>query len=89
MIHVASRFKRSFKKIPALIKEDFAKKIGIFRKSPFNAIIRTHKLHGNLDSYYAFCLRDGYRILFEFESDNEVLLINIGDHNDYSRWSKK
>lgn len=88
-LHVASRFKRSFKKIPLQIREDFKNKIEIFKKHPFDRSLRTHKLHGNLSTAYAFYLRNAYRVLFEFENSNNVLLINIGSHDDYTKWSRK
>ena len=87
-LHVASRFKRAFKKMPDRIREDFGEKIDIFIKYPFNSSLGTHKLHCNLSDYYAFCLRNGYRVLFEFEDGNNVLLVNIGGHGDYLKWSK-
>ena len=87
-LHVASRFKRSFKKMPARIKENFGGTVETFKKRPFDSKLGTHKLHGNLSAYYAFCLRDGYRALFEFEDDNNVLLVNIGSHDDYAKWSR-
>lgn len=87
-LHVASRFKRSFKKMPARIKEDFSVKIDLFQGDPFTPKLKTHKLQGNLDSYYAFYLKEGYRVLFEFEHDNNILLVNIGSHDDYSKWER-
>ena len=87
-LHVASRFKRSYKKMPAHIKESFGAKIDFFKEFPFDSRVGTHKLRGNLTDYYAFCLRDGYRVLFEFEDGNNVLLVNIGSHDDYSKWAE-
>ncbi|MEK7189894.1 MAG: hypothetical protein AAB666_02840 [Patescibacteria group bacterium] len=87
-LHVASRFKRSYRKMPACIKEDFGEKIERFKTHPFDTILGTHKLHGNLVDYFAFRLRDGYRVFFEFEGGNDVLLVNIGSHDDYSKWSR-
>ncbi|OIO52292.1 type II toxin-antitoxin system mRNA interferase toxin, RelE/StbE family [Candidatus Peregrinibacteria bacterium CG08_land_8_20_14_0_20_41_10] len=88
-IDYSSRFKRSFNKLPADLQNDFDQKIKIFFNNSFNPSLKTHKLRGNLASYYAFYLRDGYRVLFEFEDDNNILLVNIGGHNDYSKWSKR
>ena len=84
----SSRFKRSFKKLPANIKEDIASKLRIFSRDPFERSLHTHKLSGKLADYYAFCLRDGYRVLFDFEKDGVVLLINIGSHDDYKKWER-
>lgn len=75
--------------MPVRIKEDFGNKIYLFKKHPFDSMLGTHKLQGNLSSYYAFCLRNGYRVLFEFEDANNVLLVNIGSHDNYSKWAKE
>lgn len=88
-IHVASRFKRSYQKIPKSIKVDFVLKIELFQKQPFHQKLKTHKLAGTLNSCYAFCLRDGYRVLFKFEDTNVVLLVNIGSHDQYSQWGRE
>ncbi|HEX9664641.1 MAG TPA: type II toxin-antitoxin system mRNA interferase toxin, RelE/StbE family [Patescibacteria group bacterium] len=88
-VYPSSRFKRSYKKLSFSIKDDFNSKIKIFFRHPFDSRLKTHKLRGKLDSYYAFYLREGYRVLFVFEDDDNVLLINVGSHDDYARWSKK
>ena len=88
-IHVASRFKRSYKKLPVHIQKDFGARIETFKKSPFDSKLGTHLLHGRLFAHHAFYLRDGYRVLFEFEDDNNVLLINIGSHDDYRKWARR
>ena len=83
----SSRFKRSFKKLPLKIKKDFDQRIKIFFNDPFTFSLHTHKLKGNLADYYAFYLKDGYRVLFDFEGDT-VILVNVGSHDDYSKWSR-
>ncbi len=88
VIHVGSRFERSFKRMPLHICEDFEKKISIFQEHPFNPLLRTHKLGGRLREYYAFYLRDGYRVLFDFVAPTTALLVNIGSHDDYQKWSR-
>lgn len=87
-INRSSRFKRSFKKLPPKIKEDFDQRIKIFFNDPFTSSLRTHKLKGNLADYYAFYLKDGYRVLFDFIGENTVVLVNIGSHDDYSKWGR-
>ena len=64
------------------------KRIKIFFKNPFHPKLHTHKLSGNLADYYAFYLKDGYRVLFDFEKNDVVLLVNIGSHDDYKIWSR-
>lgn len=87
-VNRSSRFKRSFRKLPSSIQDDFERKIKRFFQNPFDPSLKTHKLHGNLASYYAFYLQDGYRVLFDFEDDNNILLVNIGSHDDYEKWTR-
>ena len=87
-IHTSSRFKRSYKKLPIQIKEDFTKKIEIFKQHPLHRSLNTHKLSGKLEDYHAFYLRDGFRVFFDFIESNIILLINIGNHDEYKKWSK-
>lgn len=87
-VHRTNRFKQSYKKSPPHIQDSFDKKIKIFSQDPFYPGLGTHKLHGKLDSYRAFYLIDGWRVLFEFQNSNIVLLINVGDHDDYERWAR-
>lgn len=87
-VHRASRFKRSYKKLPPHIQDSFDKRIKIFSQDPFHPLLGTHKLHGRLDLYHGFYLKDGFRVLFEFQDNNVALLVNAGDHDDYERWAR-
>jgi mRNA-degrading endonuclease RelE of RelBE toxin-antitoxin system len=87
-IHPGARFKRSYKRMPVKIRKDFSEKIKTFQKDPFQPSLSVHKLEGRLDEYYSFYLKDGYRVLLDFVGENTVVLVNIGSHDDYSKWSK-
>lgn len=84
----SGRFKRAFKKIPTTIQEDFINKIRIFAEDPRDQQLKTHKLKGKLEECFAFYLKDGFRVLFEFTGSNEVNLIDIGKHDKYKSWKK-
>lgn len=84
----STRFKRSYKKLPDKVRNDFDKKILVFFEDPFERSLKTHKLSGKLDTYYSFCLKGGFRVLFEFDEDKSVLLVNIGDHDEYKKWER-
>lgn len=87
-INRSTRFKRSFKKLPPHVQDDFDQKIKIFFSSPFHPSLRTHRLSGNLADYYGFYLQDGFRVIFEFVEADSALLVNIGSHDDYAKWSR-
>ena len=49
-VDTTSRFYRSFKRVPLTIQNDFTRKIEILKKYPFSPTLRTHKLHGRLNT---------------------------------------
>ena len=54
----------------------------IFRRNPFDARLNTHKLHGKDKECWAFSVIHAYRIKFIFLSDEEVLFLDIGTHDE-------
>lgn len=78
-------FKRVYRKKvkkDAELKAMFWEAAEIFGKDPFNARLRTHKLTGKLDGLWAFSVNFDCRVIFKFLSKNEVLLIDIGGHDE-------
>ena len=79
----ASKFVRQYKKLPETIREQTKIILRAFQKDPFESQLKTHKLHGKLDGYWAFSVDYRIRILFEFATDNAVVFHSIGDHKIY------
>lgn len=52
-----------------------------FAADPKDPLLRTHKLKGDLDAYWAFSVDDDLRVLFRWV-DDEAFLVNIGTHNE-------
>ena len=50
-----------------------------FAVDPQDALLRTHKLKGDLGHYWAFSVDDDLRVLFRWEGD-EAFLVNPGTH---------
>ena len=87
-VNLSSRFKRSYRKLPSDIREDFDKKIVLFIENPHHPSLKTHKLKGKLQECLAFQLKSGYRVLFEFSGFNIVDLLEVGSHDIYKRFSR-
>ena len=51
-----------------------------FAVDPQDPLLRTHKLKGELDAYWAFSVDNDLRVLFRWEGD-EVFLVNLGTHD--------
>lgn len=87
MIKVAysPSFHRSFKRI---IKNNstrqvlFEDKISLFIITPFHPQLKTHKLKGALKDFYSFTIEYNLRVIFYFISDTEVVLEDIGSHDE-------
>lgn len=76
-------FRRSYKKLPNWLKLQAKEQEQIFRADVFNPRLKTHKLHGKYQKYWAFSVSGPYRIMFDLISQNKVIFINIGDHDIY------
>ena len=83
IVHVTSDFKKAFQKLPHHIQELAIKKDRWFRENVFAASLRTHKLKGTLDGYWAYSVNIDYRILFRFINAREVIYYDIGTHAIY------
>ncbi len=78
-------FKRAYKKKIKNndeYKNKFWDALNLFVTDPFNPLLKTHKLSGKLKGLWVFsCLYD-CRIIFKFIKKEEVLLIDIGSHDE-------
>jgi len=66
----------------APLKQRFWKAIELFSKNPFHPILRTHKLSGKLEGLWAFTVAYDCRVVFKFLNGDEVLLIDVGGHEE-------
>ena len=55
----------------------------LFRKDPFDRKLKTHKLSGGLNGYWAFSIDVHYRVIFEFHKKGIILFHDIGGHDIY------
>jgi len=74
--------KKFFKKHQNLLLK-YANILKKLKNNPFDNSLKTHKLKGNLSRYYACSLNYEYRIILLIEIvDDEIVLVNIGSHDD-------
>jgi len=64
------------------LKKRFWKMMKLFLENPYQPQLRTHKLSGELTGMWAFSVSYDYRVVFRFISEKEVLLIDIGGHDE-------
>jgi len=81
IINLSSRFKKSFRKLPVRIQKKALEKVAVFRKSPFDSRLNTHKLHGEKREEWGFWVDYSYRISFIFIKNDEIFFTDIGTHD--------
>ena len=83
-IHWGSGFKRAYKKRVKGKPEEkaFEERFKLFIENPFDPALRAHKLTGKLEGLWSFAISHDCRVIFEFVSSTEILLIDIGSHKE-------
>lgn len=66
----------------ALIDEVF-EKIELLKKEENHKALKVHKLHGKLSGYFSFSVNYNTRIVFEYLTKNEIVLLFVGGHDIY------
>lgn len=82
-IQYLSGFKRQYKRLSREVQIAAEKKEKIFRKDPFDSRLKTHKLKGELEGYWAFSINFSYRIIFQFADGEIMYFYRIGKHDIY------
>lgn len=76
-------FVREFKKLPIELQEEVLDKIALFKNVENHKKLRVHKLKGKLSKFYSFSVTYSHRIVFSYESKEEIVFLAIGDHSVY------
>ncbi len=82
-ILVTSDFGKSFRRLPRHVQDLLARKEEWFKANPFDPRLRTHRLHGRLQDYWAYSVNRQYRVLFRFASLRVVVYYDVGTHGVY------
>lgn len=83
-IFITSKFEKAYKKLPVFLKDRSKEREKIFRNNPFDKRLKTHKLKGKYNNYWSFSISGSHRIMFEFLEKDEVVFMNVGDHDIYN-----
>jgi mRNA-degrading endonuclease YafQ of YafQ-DinJ toxin-antitoxin module len=82
-VHITSGFQKSFRKLPANVRNLSVRKDRIFRANAFERQLKTHRLKGELDGYWSYSVNFSYRVLFRFIEPDKVIYYDIGTHGIY------
>lgn len=81
-IFTSPHFDKRYKKLSLSIKLKAEEKEKVFKDNPFDPRLRTHKLHGKEKEHWAYWIDNKYRIKFLFLSENRVLYLDVGTHDE-------
>lgn len=77
------RFVRQFDKLDNDLQEKVLEKIEFFKNKRNHPGLAIHKLHAQLVGRFSFSVNFKYKIIFQYLSKKEVVLLAIGDHEVY------
>jgi mRNA interferase YafQ len=75
------RFGRRARKLTALQQALLRAALRRFAADPRDPVLRTHRLRGDLDGFWAFSVDDDLRVLFRWDAA-VALLVTIGSHDE-------
>ena len=78
---VSSRFRRRARKLKPPRDELLRAALRRFSADPRDPLLRTHKLKGELEAYWAFSVDDDLRVVFRW-AGNEAFLVNLRSHDE-------
>lgn len=82
-ISYSSYFARALNKLTSQIQQKFLEKEKVFLNNPFDERLKTHKLHGKYKNFWSFSISGSCRAIFRFANNEEVVFIDVGDHDIY------
>jgi mRNA-degrading endonuclease YafQ of YafQ-DinJ toxin-antitoxin module len=77
----SARFLRKAKKLREPQASMLRAALRRFAAEPLDPLLRTHKLKGELEAYWAFSVDDNLRVVFRWEGE-EAFLVNLGSHDE-------
>jgi len=81
-LSASSRFLRKAKKLHEPQASMLRAALRRFAVEPKDPLLRTHKLKGELEAYWAFSVDDNLRVVFRWEGD-EAFLVNLGSPDEF------
>ncbi|EKD25122.1 MAG: hypothetical protein ACD_80C00117G0004 [uncultured bacterium (gcode 4)] len=84
-IHYGKEFTKQFAILPKHIQIKSLEKLELFVKNPLYNSLRLHKLKWKLDWLRSISIDREYRIIFQAQENDDVLLVSIGTHSIYEK----
>ena len=79
-ITYTKRFLKNFKRLKAAEKAQLKKKLELLMQDPLYPSLRTKRIQGTA-SLFEFSVNMDVRVIWEYEGDTLILLLDIGHHD--------
>ena len=79
------RFTRAFNKLHPDLKQEVKEKIELFKDLHNHKSLRVHKLEGYFKECFGFSINYKIRVVFQYLSKDQAVLLIVGDHDVYRR----
>lgn len=76
-----SDFDKSFKKLPASVKNKFFAKLKLFVQNRTHPSLNLEKLEPKILRKWSLRIDKNYRVIFEFKDSDMIFLLDIGPHD--------
>ena len=76
-------FMKKLSKLEIDLQEEAIQKTDLFKDRKNHKMLKVHKLQGKFSGCFGFSINYKFRIAFKYISKNEVLFLDIGDHDIY------
>lgn len=78
----SEHFKKNAKKLDVKQQDKLSRLVVVLSKNPFDLLLHTKQLSGQLAGIYSFRINRDWRVLFRFLSIDEIMLIDVGNRKD-------
>lgn len=82
-VRYSSRFLRQLKKLSKSLQDEVIERIETFKNTTNHKQLKVHSLGGKFKTYHSFSVNYTHRIIFDYVSKNEVVLLKVGTHDIY------
>ena len=79
------QFLKQTQKLPEATQRQLRKQLVLLSKNPFDPLLHSKPLGGELESYHSLRIGRDYRVIFEFLNTVSIKLIRIGHRKDIYR----
>lgn len=81
----SERFLKNSEKLPQSIRRKLAELLELLRINHFHPSLHTKRLTGQLSDQYSFRITRNWRVIFIFESQGVIKVMDVGNRKDIYR----